>query len=453
MIDVNIEPMRIRHIPEILEIENEVFSSPWSEDMFRFELARGRISRLYVAVLNDRVVGYLMAWFLHDEVHLINIAVAAQYQHQKLGSRLLEFLIAEANAVLARFITLEVRKSNRMAQTFYRSFHFEQIGINEQYYSDDHEDAVLLMLDLEAYFRLEPSQLRKKLNRPPAPPLFFSKKKKESLGLPPEIKLAVILGSGLDPAGRDFQADSVFSFEEVPGLAPPLVTGHAGQFRLCRLEKESCLFVLGRRHHYEGADEDIRLLMEFIRSLGVSQLIVTSAAGSLNPRLTPGRLVLIDHLLDLQNQVNIPDLIGGLPGANAGRSGTGRSPARERIRWPDRPTLDKRLIKQLQAAAMKAEVPLSRGTMACMPGPCYETPAEVRALQLIGADIVTMSAVPEINYAVGLGIRVAAVSLVTNLATGLSAGRLSHDEVLSAGHRASSDLKHLIMHFGAGRRE
>ena len=448
---VNIQPMRIRHIPEILEIEKEVFTTPWSEDMFRFELSRGRISRLYVALLDDRVVGYEMAWFLEDEIHLINIAVAHRYQHQKIGSRLLEFLMAEAAAVQASFITLEVRKSNRLAQAFYRAFHFEYIGIRENYYSDNHDDAVLLMLDLEAYSRLEPSRINKKSNRPPGSSLFFSKKKIKSLGLPPEVKLAVILGSGLGNACRGLKTEAAFSFEDVPGLAPPLVTGHAGQFRLCRLEKEACLFILGRRHHYEGADEDIRLLIEFIGSLGVSQLIVTSAAGSLDTRLTPGRLIVIDHLLDLQNRFFIPDLIGGLPGAAAVRSYPGPFPASERARRSSRPTLDRRLIKRLQTAAMKAGVPLGRGTMACVSGPCYETPAEVRALKLMGADIATMSAVPEIDCAAEKGIRVAAVALVTNLATGLSVGRLRHDEVLAAGKRAASDLKRLIVHFGAGR--
>ncbi len=448
---VNIQPMRIRHIPEILEIEKEVFTTPWSEDMFRFELSRGRISRLYVALLDDRVVGYEMAWFLEDEIHLINIAVAYRYQHQKIGSRLLEFLIAEAAAVQASFITLEVRKSNRPAQAFYRAFHFEYIGIRENYYSDNHDDAVLLMLDLEAYSRLEPSRINKKSIRPPGSLLFFSKKKKKSMGLPPEVKLAVILGSGLGNVCRGLKAEAAFSFEDVPGLAPPLVIGHAGQFRLCRIEKEACLFVLGRRHHYEGADEDIRLLIEFIASLGVSQLIVTSASGSLDTRLTPGRLVLIDHLLDLQNRFSNPDLVGGLPGAAAVQFSAGLFPVSERACRSVRPTLDRRLIKRLQTAAMKAGVPLGRGTMACVSGPCYETPAEVRALQLMGADIATMSAVPEIDCAAEKGIRVAAVSLVTNLATGLSVGRLRHDDVLAVGNRAASDLKRLIVHFCAGR--
>jgi ribosomal-protein-alanine acetyltransferase len=453
MSDIEIKPMRIRHIPEILKIESRVFALPWSEDMFRFELSRMGVSRLYVALLRNRVVGYEMAWFLEDEVHLINIAVAPEYQHRKIGSRLLEHLIAEATRAGAGSITLEVRKSNRRAQTFYRAFHFEYIGVRDNYYSDNQEDAILLMLDLEAYARLAASGTRKHGLRRPVPinpPPFFSKKKRTRMGLPPLIDLAVILGSGLGGTCRGLKTDAVFGFEEVPGLTRPQVSGHPGEFRVCRLDLGACLFVLGRRHHYEESDEDIRLLIEFIASLGVDKLVVTSAAGSLHAGLAPGRLVLVDRLVDLQNRSQSQVLIDRQPEWTFGRTGKREGPVGELGRVSIRLPLDDQLNRRLQAAAARAGVPLDRATMACLAGPNYETPAEVKALQLIGADIAAMSAAPEIEYSTGRGIRVAVLSVVTNLATGIKTGRLRHDEVLSTAARAASDLKHLLMQFGSG---
>ncbi|NIM20401.1 MAG: ribosomal protein S18-alanine N-acetyltransferase [Candidatus Latescibacteria bacterium] len=145
--------MRVSHLPEVLAIESEVFFTPWTEGMFRQELSRGWVSRVYVALLEERVVGYEIAWFVEDSVHLVNIAVAQSLRRRKIGSVLLENILDEAIGEGKRHVTLEVRKSNRAAQAFYRSFGFELVGIREGYYSDNHEDAVLMTLFLPSYVR------------------------------------------------------------------------------------------------------------------------------------------------------------------------------------------------------------------------------------------------------------------------------------------------------------
>ncbi len=140
--------MQISHVPEILAIERDIFTSPWSKENFRQELMRIGVSRAFVALLGGRVVGYEIAWFLGDEVHLVNIAVARIYQQMKIGTLLLNYLIGYAMKEGKRIITLEVRRSNTIAQAFYRSFSFDCIGLRRAYYTDNREDALLMMLDM-----------------------------------------------------------------------------------------------------------------------------------------------------------------------------------------------------------------------------------------------------------------------------------------------------------------
>lgn len=144
MAEITIEPMRHAHIPAIMEIEREAFTTPWTAEMFRQEVEDNRLSRSYVAMAGDRLVGYLVAWFLNNEVHLLNVAVAASDQRRGTGRRMLQFLLDTAASEKKEIITLEVRESNRVAIELYRSFGFSRIGVRSQYYQDDKEDAVLM---------------------------------------------------------------------------------------------------------------------------------------------------------------------------------------------------------------------------------------------------------------------------------------------------------------------
>jgi ribosomal-protein-alanine N-acetyltransferase len=158
MTDVKIEPMNMSHLPEILEIEETVFPSPWPRSMFEGEIRRGRKtvglrSFSIVATRDDELIGYAIGWFLDDEVHLVNIAVKKGHQAHGIGSLLLGHVIEEACKTGKLIITLEVRASNEGAQEFYRRFMFRTIGVREGYYTDNCEDAVLMALDLAPIFR------------------------------------------------------------------------------------------------------------------------------------------------------------------------------------------------------------------------------------------------------------------------------------------------------------
>jgi ribosomal-protein-alanine N-acetyltransferase len=152
MDDVSIGPMEIHHIPQVLAIERTLFTTPWSDLVFLQELQRIDVSRAFVAIKDDTVVGYMVAWFIDEEIHLLNIAVARDMHQKGIGSQLLSHLIDVAVAEARKLITLEVRSSNIGAQALYRSFFFESMGLRKKYYSDNSEDALLMLLDVEKYY-------------------------------------------------------------------------------------------------------------------------------------------------------------------------------------------------------------------------------------------------------------------------------------------------------------
>lgn len=149
MTDIKLVPMKEAHIGRIVDIERSVFTSPWSEEMFVQEVRGVFGSRAIVAVMDAVVVGYRIAWFIDREVHLVNIAVADSHQNRGVGTLMLTDLVGDALRANMKLITLEVRESNEAAQAFYRRFLFRTIGIRKGYYSDNREDALLMMLDLD----------------------------------------------------------------------------------------------------------------------------------------------------------------------------------------------------------------------------------------------------------------------------------------------------------------
>jgi ribosomal-protein-alanine N-acetyltransferase len=162
MTNVTLVRMNESHITEILAIEEEVFEGPWTYEMFRQEVRGVFGSHATVAIMNGSVVGYQIAWFIEDEVHLVNIAVDKNHQAKGIGALLLNQLIDEAISTNKLIITLEVRASNRGAQAFYNRFFFRTIGVRKGYYSDNREDALLMVLDLRTLVRRRQS-LQEKL--------------------------------------------------------------------------------------------------------------------------------------------------------------------------------------------------------------------------------------------------------------------------------------------------
>jgi ribosomal-protein-alanine N-acetyltransferase len=153
MIDVKIEPLNTSHIGPILEIEKTHFPTPWTRTMFEQELQKdprgeGPGSHAVVAMHGGRLVGYAVAWFVDDGVHLLNIAVSKEFQRNGVGRVLLEDLIERAIAAKKLVIILEVRAGNAAAQEFYARFMFTNFGVRRGYYADTNEDAILMGLDL-----------------------------------------------------------------------------------------------------------------------------------------------------------------------------------------------------------------------------------------------------------------------------------------------------------------
>jgi purine-nucleoside phosphorylase len=247
----------------------------------------------------------------------------------------------------------------------------------------------------------------------------------------------VVLGSGLGGLADRLERATDIPYAEIPGFPEPRVPGHPGRLVIGDLRVGARTVTVaalqGRVHAYEGwRAEEVAFGARVLCGLGVKLLLVTNAAGGVNPSLAPGDLVRITDHLNLSGQ-------NPLVGENDERLGP---------RFPDlSDAYDPRLGALLDEAAAAAGLALRAGVYACMLGPSYETPAEVRMLRALGADLVGMSTVPEVIAARHMRVPVAGVSLVTNLAAGLSRRPLSHEEVAQAGERAKDRLVGLVSGF------
>jgi purine-nucleoside phosphorylase len=243
----------------------------------------------------------------------------------------------------------------------------------------------------------------------------------------PEVLL--ILGSGLGHVA-DAVADAVVvPFEELPGFPAPSVSGHAGRYVAGLLEGRRVLVQQGRYHVYEGhAPEVVTLPVRTARALGIERMIATNAAGGIRRDLGPGSIVLIDDHINLQF---VNPLVGPVQAGD--------------LRFPDMSApYDPAWMAESEAVALRLGIRLTRGVYVAVTGPSYETPAEVRMLDRMGADVVGMSTVPEVIVARASGMRCLAFSLVTNPAAGRSLSPLNHDEVVEVGRRAGTTLERLL---------
>src|SRR5580704_4000243 len=227
--------------------------------------------------------------------------------------------------------------------------------------------------------------------------------------------VALILGSGLG-GYADQLADAVaIDYADIPHFPHSHVAGHRGRLVLGTRAGAACVAMQGRVHLYEGhSAATVAFPVRVMIALGARIVIVTNAAGGLDPAWAPGTLMLIADHLDLLRD-------HALRGPNDDRLGP---------RFPDMThTYDARLREVARRAAAAAQIQLAEGVYVAMPGPTYETPAEVRMLQLLGAQATGMSTVPEVVAARHMGARVLGVSCITNQAAGISGAPLSHDEV------------------------
>lgn len=243
-------------------------------------------------------------------------------------------------------------------------------------------------------------------------------------------KVAIVLGSGLGTLADRMGDATAVPYDLIPHFPRPTVAGHLGNAIFGRLAGVPVLALQGRFHYYEGHDlEAVTFPVRVLRAVGVETLILTAATGGINPAYRPGDLMVLgDHL----------NLLGTNPlrGPNDDRLGA---------RFPDMTEVYAAPLRQLALDhAKQAELTLHEGVYAALPGPSYETPAEIRMLRTLGADVVGMSTVPEAIVARHAGMRVLAFALVTNAAAGLTGQAITHDEVLAEGKAAGARLGGLI---------
>jgi purine-nucleoside phosphorylase len=242
--------------------------------------------------------------------------------------------------------------------------------------------------------------------------------------------LAIILGSGFKEAVAHLQPDAEIDYPRLPGFPPVGVEGHTGKLFIGRLGRSPAVILSGRAHFYEG--HPMSLVTFAVRALaayGITDLLLTNAAGGINPRFRPGDFMLLtDHI----------NLMGANPLSGAPIAGLPRFVDMSQAYDPG-------LGKLVRQAAHKAGLKLHAGVYLAVSGPTYETPAEVRAFGRLGADAVGMSTVPEAIVARQLGLRVAGLSCITNAAAGLGKGKLDHvDDVLKTAERIKAPAAKML---------
>ncbi|QEK11881.1 purine-nucleoside phosphorylase [Crassaminicella thermophila] len=236
----------------------------------------------------------------------------------------------------------------------------------------------------------------------------------------PEIGL--ILGSGLGAIADQIENKEVYPYSEIPNFPVSTVEGHAGQLVIGTLEGKKVVAMQGRFHFYEGYHmKEVTFPVRVMKLLGIKTLIVTNAAGAVNTSYKPGDLMLISDHLNLSGD-------NPLIGKNLGEFGT---------RFPDMSNAyDKDLRTKVKEIAKSLNIELQEGVYACMSGPTYETPAEIKMVRTLGADAVGMSTVPEVITAIHSGIKVIGVSCMTNMAAGILDQPLDHNEVMETSEKA-----------------
>ena len=251
-----------------------------------------------------------------------------------------------------------------------------------------------------------------------------------NLGSP---RVGVVLGSGLGAVADAVEDPVVVGYEDLPGFPRPTVHGHAGRAVLGTISGVPVAVLQGRAHLYEGGDLDaLRTPVRALRAAGASILVLTNAAGSLRPSVGPGSLMAITDHINMTG-VNV------LMGPNDDAIGP---------RFPSlRDAYDPELLDVLRYSAREVGVELAEGVYLAVGGPSFETPAEIRAYATLGADAVGMSTVQETILARHSGLRVAAVSVITNLAEGMSDEPLSHEQTLRAAEAGAGDLSRLLLEF------
>ena len=247
-------------------------------------------------------------------------------------------------------------------------------------------------------------------------------------GLKPE--LAVIMGSGLSNCVPPLEKEIKISYDDIPGFPKSTVPGHAGNLLVGKYKGMTVAMMQGRFHYYEGHElSDIAVPIRVLGELGVNKLVVTAAVGSVRKAVTPGALVVLSDHINFMGR-------NPLRGIYDKRFGP---------MFPDMTEpYDAVFRKKTMTLCKKLKIQATEGVYIAGTGPSYETPAEIRAFSVWGADVVGMSTVPEVIVARQMGMRVLGLSWVTNLASGISSQPLSHQEVLEEGKKIAVSFRQLL---------
>lgn len=246
-------------------------------------------------------------------------------------------------------------------------------------------------------------------------------------------KIAIILGSGLGVLSNDIEDKIVLKYSDIPNFPISTVEGHAGELIIGKVNGKEILAMNGRFHYYEGYDlKEVTFPIRVFKLLGIETLILTNAAGGINKEYNVGDFMVIDDYLSFFAE-------SALRGKNLDEFG---------LRFTDvSDTFDKELSKTLKQIIKDNVGVVREGVYAYMKGPTFETPAEIRALRVLGANAVGMSTVPEAVIANHCGIKSVGVSCITNMAAGVLDEKLSHEDVQNTAEKVKIVFKQIIKDF------
>lgn len=381
---------RMEHAEELFELEKLCFPSPWDIDEIRALVSGGLSVRTVAAFRNERPVGYVSATFSEPGVlHVISICVHPDLRNLGAGSGLLSCALQWGRHMEARRVLLEVREGNIPAISFYRRHGFKENGLIRDFYGPG-----LNGLTMERPIDPIPGTLDAVL--------FLNSR----LSVIPRV--GVVLGSGLGWVAERFGHGKTIPFGDIPGMAGTAVQGHAHKLQVS--EDGGVVFLMGRRHHYQGfSGREIALLPSALASLGVSRWLLTSSSGAVDPTFRVGdAMMFTDH-------INFSGCVPDTPPFYAGGDVYSESLRRTGERTLNSPR---------------------RGVFACVSGPAYETASEVDLIRESGCSAVSMSTAQEAMALRALGCQVLALALITNAVE--SGDSVSHQEVLSAQETISS---------------
>jgi purine-nucleoside phosphorylase len=242
-------------------------------------------------------------------------------------------------------------------------------------------------------------------------------------------QIGLILGSGLGNFADSLKGTDRIPTSKIPHYPASTVEGHKGYLVFGKVDNIPVLAVQGRSHIYEGYSADrVAYIVRLMALMGIDRLLVTNAAGGINPKFRPGDLmIIVDHINFLF-----------------------RNPLRGKVippevRWPDmHNNYDPELVELIEECSLDLQIPIRKGVLFVSPGPSYETAAEVRMIRYLRGDAASMSTVPEVLVARARGIHVGGVSCITNLATGMSDTPLTHSEVTEIANQANEKFQRLV---------